>query len=155
VITEITNKNAETDGSILPILSISHLKWIARGIIASVWAYHGVYSKLMLGDPAYLDVIESLPFVNPAFALIPLAWIGLLETCLAVWVLSGLAPRRASWVQTLLLLGMNTGGLLWERESICDPVAMIAQNIAFLALIWMSAIWLEGNRHDHAYARIR
>jgi uncharacterized membrane protein YphA (DoxX/SURF4 family) len=65
--------------------------------------------------------------------------IGVVEVTVAVWVLSGAAPRVAATVQTVLLILMNVGGLMWARESIQDPGAMIVQNIAFLALVWIVA----------------
>lgn len=152
MITETTNASALTETRALPTPSIAQLRWLARGAIAAVWAYNGLYSKLMLGDPTHLDVIKQLPFLNPDFAIVPLAMIGLFETGLALWVLSGMAPRRAAWVQTLLLLGMNLGGLLWARESIAHPGAMIVQNISFLTLIWIAATLVEDTRHDRTHA---
>lgn len=150
--TETTNTSASTEKCAFPTPSITHLCWLARGAIAAVWAYNGVYCKLLLGDTTHLKVLESLPFITPHYARLPLAWIGLLETCLAAWVLIGLAPRRAAWVQTLLLLSMNLGGLLWARESIAQPGAMIVQNISFLTLIWIAATLVEDTRHDRAHA---
>lgn len=65
--------------------------------------------------------------------------LGLCEVALAAWVLSGIAPVRAAQAQTLLLVAMNAGGLLWGGAHIADPGAMIVQNAAFLALVWIVA----------------
>jgi DoxX-like family len=65
--------------------------------------------------------------------------IGAVETAFAAWVISGRAPRLAAAAQTALLVGMNVGGLLWGRRSIPAPKALVAENLAFLALVWWAA----------------
>src|SRR5262249_30070008 len=76
--------------------------------------------------------------------------LGLGETALAAWVISARAPRRAAAVQTVLLLAMNGGGLLWGRAHIALPGAMVVQNLAFLALVWLVA--LPPARHEETPA---
>ena len=48
----------------------------------------------------------------------------------------------------VLLIAMNTGGLIWAWRLIPDPVGMILQNFAFLLLIWVAA----EKRHATAHA---
>ena len=73
--------------------------------------------------------------------------IGAIEVAIAIWVLVGAAPIAAAGVQTVLLVAMNVGGLLWARDSIADPGAMITQNFAFLALVWVVAC-RDAARHE-------
>jgi S-adenosylmethionine:diacylglycerol 3-amino-3-carboxypropyl transferase len=54
-------------------------------------------------------------------------------------VLSGRSLVLGAIVQTLLLVAMNVGGLVWGREQIADPAGMLVQNLAFLALVWLNA----------------
>jgi len=65
--------------------------------------------------------------------------VGAVEVGLAVWVLSARAPRTAAAAQTALLGAMNGGGLLFSREAIAEPAAMVTQNLALVALIWSTA----------------
>lgn len=41
--------------------------------------------------------------------------------------------------QTALLIGMNSGGLLYARQLIPDPGGMVVKNFAFLLLAWVVA----------------
>ena len=66
--------------------------------------------------------------------LLALGWF---ETLLSLWVLSGRFSLLAAWVQIALLIGMNTGGLLWARKIIPDPAGMVFHNFVFLVLIWI------------------
>jgi len=45
----------------------------------------------------------------------------------------------AALSETLLLVGMNTGGVLWASSVIQDPVGMLFTNLAFLTLVWIVA----------------
>jgi uncharacterized membrane protein YphA (DoxX/SURF4 family) len=114
----------------------------ARGIripIALVWFYQGFWCKVCGGTPAHLAVIRSVPFLGPVAGSVFLIVLGLSESCIAVWVLSGKRPRQAAIVQTSLLIVMNVGGLIWAWRLIPDPAGMVLQNVAFLTLIWVSA----------------
>jgi DoxX-like family len=64
---------------------------------------------------------------------------GVVEVVLALWVLSRLAPVFCALAQTVLLVALNTCGLLFARELIHDPPGMVVKNFAFLVLVWVSA----------------
>jgi uncharacterized membrane protein YphA (DoxX/SURF4 family) len=110
----------------------------ARIAVALVWLYNGLWLKLLSVSPEHRAVVDSLPLpqgIAGAF----LTAIGVVETVLALWVLSGRYPRSAAVAQTLLLVAMNGGGLIFAGDGIERPVAMIVQNLALLALIWLLA----------------
>lgn len=116
--------------------------WIvmaARGAIALVWLYNGLWAKLMERVPHQLSVVEGVPFLSHDGAVIVLKALGLVETALALWVVSGRSARAAAIIQTALLVGMNMAGLIWGIAAIPDPIGMIITNLALLALIWMVA----------------
>ena len=54
-------------------------------------------------------------------------------------MLSGITPLLCAVIQTLLLVLLNTCGLLWARQIIRDPAGMLIKNFAFLMLVWVSA----------------
>ncbi|MDQ6712709.1 MAG: DoxX-like family protein [Candidatus Dormibacteraeota bacterium] len=109
---------------------------LARLAIAAVWLYQGGWCKLIAPNERHLKVVTDLPGVGAVHARKVLALVGSVEVALAAWVLSGRAPRTAAAAQTALLGAMNGGGLLFSRDTISEPAAMVTQNLALVALIW-------------------
>lgn len=112
---------------------------LARGAVALVWTYQGLWCKLLARCPSHFTLLSSLPPPLGSMAGPMAIAIGVTEVALAAWVLIGWKMRGAAWAQTLLLAVMNGGGLIWGRASITDPAAMVIQNVAFLALVWTVA----------------
>jgi uncharacterized membrane protein YphA (DoxX/SURF4 family) len=117
------------------------LRWIAdrrlvRLSIALVWLYQGLWCKVLGGVPHHLAVISAVPFIGSTGGRWALQLLGLVECGLGTWVLTGRQLRNAAIAQTLLLLVMNTGGVIWAWRQIPDPPGMILQNFAFVLLIW-------------------
>ena len=112
---------------------------LIRLSIAMVWLYQGLWCKVLGGVPHQEAVISSVPFLGAAQVRVALIALGLAECGLAVWVLSGRRMRQAAILQTALLAGMNSGGLIWAWHLIPDPVGMIVQNFAFLVLVWIAS----------------
>ena len=118
---------------------------LIRFSIALVWLYEGLWCKVLGGVPRHAAVISSVPFIGPAGSRIALIVLGLVECGIAAWVLSGYRMRQAAIMQTVLLVAMNAGGLIWAWRLIPDPPGMILQNFAFLMLIWVAT---EDRLHD-------
>lgn len=110
-----------------------------RLAVALVWLYQGLWCKLLGRCPGHRAIVQAVPGLAGSAGAVVLGGLGTIEVGLAAWVLSGWRPRWAAAAQTLLLVGMNGGGLLWGREHIADPGAMITQNLAFLTLVWLVA----------------
>jgi len=106
---------------------------LIRGGLAAVWAYQGIWCKLLSPNPRHRGITQAAGF---RWALAP---IGLVEGMIAIWVLAGWLPVVAAVVQTALIAAMNAGGVWRTRMLIADPVGMILQNAAFLVLAWVSA----------------
>lgn len=113
--------------------------WLVRVAVAGVWLYEGVWCKLMGGAPNELRVVEAVPSYGPRFGKAFLTALGVVETLLGLWVLSGWAPGVCALVQTVLLVALNANGLLWSRHLIHDPAGMVLKNFAFLVLGWVNA----------------
>ena len=107
--------------------------------VAAVWLYEGLWCKLVAGQQHQFEVVQAVPFFSPKLAAWILRGLGLLECGLAIWVVSGWRPFYAAAAQTGLLVGMNSGGLLWARRIIPDPAGMVVKNFAFLVLAWVVA----------------
>jgi uncharacterized membrane protein YphA (DoxX/SURF4 family) len=87
-------------------------RWLSvRGgatlLVASTWLLHGLYHKLLGGSIRHLQIVQSTPGLEGASGEYALAAVGAGEVGLAVWFLSGHAPRLCAAAQTLVLLSMN------------------------------------------------
>ena len=113
--------------------------WLIRGAVAAVWLYEGLWCKLLRGEPREFEVVKAVPRFGPRFGASFLMMLGVIETAIAAWVMSGIAPLASVLVQTALLASLNTGGLVWSRHLIHDPRGMVIKNFAFLVLAWVAA----------------
>ena len=111
----------------------------ARLAIAAIWLYQGGWCKLIAPNERHTRIVGGLPGVGTRHARKVLGLVGAVEVGLAVWVLSGRAPRTAAGAQTAMLGAMNGGGLLFSRSEIAEPAAMVTQNLGLVALIWSAA----------------
>ena len=113
--------------------------WLLRIAVAAVWLYEGLWCKLLGGEPHQLTVVESVPRFGPRIGAAFLKALGVVETALALWALSGIAPLPCAVAQTLLLVTLNTNGMIFARHIIHDPPGMLVKNFAFLLLAWVAA----------------
>lgn len=104
-----------------------------------MWLYEGLWCKLLRGEPHEFKVAAAVPRLGPADGAVLLRALGVAEVALALWTLSTAAPLDCAVAQTLLLVMLNGGGLLWARHIIHDPAGMIVKNFAFLVLVWVAA----------------
>ncbi len=113
--------------------------WLIRAAVAAVWLYEGLWCKLLRGQPHELQVVAAVPRLGPADGAVLLRALGVAEVALALWTLSTTTPLACAAAQTLLLIMLNGGGLLWARHIIHDPAGMVVKNFAFLVLVWVAA----------------
>ncbi len=111
---------------------------LVRWAIAAVWLYEGLWCKVLGRMPQQQAIVEAVPYLGPIPPATLLRALGVLESLLAVWVLSGWKPLWAAAVQTGLLVGMNANGLLFARRLIHDAGGMVVKNFAFLLLVWVA-----------------
>jgi len=112
--------------------------WLIRLAVAAVWLYEGLWCKLLGGDPNQLEVVKAAPFgqrIGRAF----LFALGFVEVAIGLWTLSGVLPVWCALLQTALLVGLNTSGLIFSRRLIHDPPGMVVKNFALLVLAWVAA----------------
>ncbi len=115
-----------------------------RSAVAAVWVYEGLWCKVLGREPHQLEVVEAVPKLGPLVGRPFLMGLGLVETTLALWVMSGVSPGICAIVQTALLIALNANGLLWARHIIHDPGGMVVKNVAFLLLAWIAAAMSGG-----------
>lgn len=112
---------------------------LARAAVAAVWLYEGLWCKVLGGDGDQRAIVAAVPLLPPSLAAAALTGIGLAETALAGWVLTGRSPRAAAVAQTVLLVAFNAGGLLFAGDRIDAAGRMLTANAALLALAWLLA----------------
>jgi len=110
--------------------------------VAAVWLYEGMWCKVLGRSAHELEVVEATPLFSKRQAWWFLKLLGVYESLLAVWVMTGWQPVWCALVQTLTLIGLNSAGLLFSRHLIPDPAGMVVKNIAFLVLAWVAAGFL-------------
>ena len=113
--------------------------WLLQAAVAAVWLYEGLWCKVLSRSQHQFEVIEQVPGIAPRTAHALLRLLGVVETALGVWVLSGWQPIVAAVVQTALLIGLNSAGIYFSRQRIPDPAGMVLKNAAFLVLAWVAA----------------
>jgi DoxX-like protein len=117
---------------------------LVRSAVALVWFYEGLWCKVLGRERRQLQVVEAVPKLGPIVGRRFLFALGLAETLLAAWVMSGVLPGLCAIVQTVLLVVLNANGLLWARHVIVDPGGMIVKNFSFLLLAWVAAAMSGG-----------
>jgi len=110
---------------------------VIRSCIAAVWLYEGLWCKVMGRVRSQFEVVAAVPQLGARFGPAFLRALGVVETAIAVWVLSGFARGECAIAQAGLLIVLNVNGLLWARHIIHDPAGMVIKNIAFLVLVWV------------------
>lgn len=112
---------------------------LARGAVAFTWTRQGLWKKVLGRDRAHLEIVKSVPLLDERQARRLLVALGIVETALAVAVVAGYKPKLVATAQTCLVIAMNGGGLMWGREEIDDPGAMIEHNAVLIAAAWLLA----------------
>jgi len=108
-------------------------------VLAGVWLHQGLWSKILDRDPSHREIVGRMPRINPAAARAATRAIGVLEVCMAAWVLSGVRPRTCAAAQTALMAGFNAGALSFARDSVRFPARLLARNAGIAALAWLAA----------------
>jgi hypothetical protein len=117
---------------------------LVRGAVAAVWLYEGLWCKVLGRERHQVQVVEAVPKLGPLVGRRFLVALGVAETAIALWVMSGVMPGLCAIAQTALLVALNTNGLLWARHIIHDPGGMVVKNVSFLLLAWVAAAMSGG-----------
>ncbi|MGO8996250.1 MAG: DoxX-like family protein [Polyangiaceae bacterium] len=112
---------------------------LVRAAVAAVWLYEGLWCKILGRERHQVQVVEAVPVLGPMVGRYFLLALGVVETGIAAWVMSGAMPGLCAIVQMALLVALNTNGLIWARHIIHDPGGMVVKNVSFLLLAWVAA----------------
>jgi uncharacterized membrane protein YphA (DoxX/SURF4 family) len=108
---------------------------------AAVWFTFGLVFKVFDAVPRHRLIVASVlgeDLARPATMLI-----GVAETVIGIWILTGFRPRVCAALQTVALASMNTLELCFARHQLLSPIFMICANIVFLGVVWYGALRFE------------
>lgn len=115
-------------------------------IVAAVWLVFGLGFKVLGLVPRHRAIVAATVGEDLASALTVV--VGLAETGLAVWVLSGVRPRTCAAVQTLAIATMNGLELARAEDLLLAPIPMLFLNAALLSVAWFGALQSAGARKE-------
>jgi hypothetical protein len=110
----------------------------ARIAVAAVWAHQGVWAKLLARDPGQRAILATVPGIGPGRARAALVGVGLAETALAAWILTGRAGRATALAQTVAVVAMTATGLHVGGAGVPHPLRLLARNAGILTLAWLA-----------------
>jgi len=113
--------------------------WLIRFAVAAVWLYEGLWCKVLGRVPQQMEIAASVPILAGGWARWFLPVLGYVEAALGLWLLTGWSAQGAALVTTLLLVSMNTVGLIFARKLIHDPIGMLFKNFVLVVLTWVAA----------------
>lgn len=128
-----------------------NLLTILRLCTAAVWLVFGLVFKVMHVVPRHDEIVAAV--LGPELARPLTIVVGVGETMLALWILSGRWPRTCATVQTLAIVAMNTLELTFARDHLLAPLPMVLANIVFLAAGWYLAVRTRAQANAHPEVR--
>ena len=122
---------------IAPFNFASLATW-ARVLVALVWIVFGLAFKLLRALPRHERIVARILGERVAPALT--RGIGVGETLVGLWMLSGIHLPWCALFQTVLIVTMNAIELRLARDLLLSPRAMLAANTVLLGLAWYAAL---------------
>ena len=110
-----------------------------RIVATAVWLVFGLVFKVLGVIPRHREIVAEI--VGAGSAPSVTMAVGLLETALGLWVLSGFRPRSCAIIQTVAIASMNAMELAYARSLLLAPIPMVLANGIFLASVWYAARW--------------
>jgi uncharacterized membrane protein YphA (DoxX/SURF4 family) len=117
-----------------------------RILAASVWVVFGMIFKVSGAVPRHREIVAQI--LGPEVAPLITVLIGLAETALGLWFLSGFLPRICALFQTVAIVVMNALEVSYARSLLLAPLPMIILNFVLLALVWHAALYPPVKNRD-------
>lgn len=113
-------------------------------VTATIWLIFGFAFKILGLLPRHRLIVAAV-FGEAAAGPVTFM-VGVGETLLALWILSGFSPRLCASIQTLTIAAMNTLEIRFAKSLLLSPVLMVLANVGFLSAVWYRAIKVSGLR---------
>ena len=111
---------------------------VLRCLTAGVWIVFGLVFKVMHLLPRHETIVATIigeKWAGPATVVI-----GVAETGMGLWILSGRWPIACALAQTIVLVCMNSLEISLAKEHLLAPMAMVCANIIFVSVGWIVAV---------------
>lgn len=105
--------------------------------VASVWFLNGFGCKVLNLVPRHREIVARILGESHAGVLTP--GIGILETLMAVWILSRIAPRFCALLQIGLVLVMNA-----IEFFLAPDLLLFGQFNAVFAVLFTTVVYING-----------
>ncbi|ANH81944.1 hypothetical protein A8C56_14070 [Niabella ginsenosidivorans] len=117
-------------------MSNARLQKILKYAIALIWLINGLFCKVLNAVPRHQQIAEKILRIENGRTILVL--IGVSETAMAFWILSGHRSRLNAIVQIVVIVFMNT------LEALLAPELLLwGYGNAFAALLLVTAIYLS------------
>ena len=120
-------------------------------LIAAVWLGNGLFCKVLNLVPRHQQIVTRI--LGEEHARFFTVLIGMAETIMAIWILSGVRPKLNAIIQIVVIAAMNTlefilvpGLLLWGRAN-----ALFA--FLFMLLIYYNTLFEARRQGVHGGVR--
>lgn len=77
-----------------------------------MWVYEGLWCKVLGREKNQERIVEAVPKWGKPYGMLFLKTLGWVELLLGLWALSGWSAGLCALAQTVLLVSLNTNGLL-------------------------------------------
>jgi hypothetical protein len=112
---------------------------VITGFIALVWLVNGLFCKVFNLVPRHGEIVRSILRTDHA-RLLTLS-IGVLETGMAVWIMSALWPRVNAWTQIVVVAAMNLLEFILVPDLLLFGRANAFFAFLFIALIYYNQLY--------------
>ncbi|HZI48830.1 MAG TPA: DoxX-like family protein [Pyrinomonadaceae bacterium] len=119
----------------------SPLVTILTLLTASIWLLFGFVFKILGLVPRHRLIVAAV--LGDAFAGPATIVIGIGETAIALWILSGFYPRLCAAVQTAAIVAMNTLEITLAKHLLLAPILMVCANTVLLIAAWYRGLRLS------------
>jgi uncharacterized membrane protein YphA (DoxX/SURF4 family) len=114
------------------------LPGMARLSVGLVWVVFGLCFKVLRLLPRHEQIVARI--LGPRVAPVLTRLIGVAETGMGVWMLSGYFAPWCAACQTVVVITMNSIELVKARDLLLAPVPMLLGNTVLLSLAWYAAL---------------
>jgi hypothetical protein len=121
-------------------------KWLTY-FIALVWLINGLFCKVLDLVPRHQEIVGRI--LGPSHARSVSVLIGLAETAMAVWILSGIYKRLNAVLQITVIASMNTLELFIAPDLLLWGKANAFFAFLFLLLIYYHQFHLNRKTTQH------
>ena len=112
------------------------LKRLLNILIAMVWLINGLCCKVLNMVPRHQLIVARI--LGDQYAAFITPTIGILETGMFVWVLSGIKSRWCAWMQIILVITMNIIEFILAPDLLLFGRLNAVVAIAFVTVIYLN-----------------